>query len=112
MPNHKREGKWQPFDGLQGYRDALRNTEKKRTLVRCPTLSEDTIQDINLQLQRGWNEKVPLRITYYRKGEFCEIEGCIEKINRSTWEILIVGTTIPLTSIYRIEDIEPKEEDK
>lgn len=105
MPKHERQGKWQPFDGLQGYRAALRKTEKNRTAVACPTLSEDAIQEIDQCLQQALQKQARLKVTYYKSGFFYDAEGVIVKINRGLFELVIGEQTIGLTSIYRVEKL-------
>lgn len=105
MPKHERQGKWQPFDGLQGYRSALRKTEKNRTAVACPTLSEDAILEINECLQQAFQEQSLLKITYYKAGFFYDVEGVIAKMNRALFELVIDEVTIGLTSIYRVQKV-------
>jgi len=104
MPTRDRQGKWQPFDAVPGYQEALQQAETKQSWEKCPTLSEDEIEEINIILQRGLLEKIPLRITYYQKGFFYDIEGLIQMISPLIGKIIINGCPIRLTSIYRVEE--------
>lgn len=102
MPTRK--GKWQPFDGLEGYRKALRQSEQAHNKNQCPRLCEDRIEELDYLLQKAFHEKHEICLTYFRDGYYFEVEGKLQALDVANNIVIIDEQKIKLFSIFKIKE--------
>jgi hypothetical protein len=102
MPNKERKGKWQPYDGLEGYRNVLESIEYEKGKVAKPILLPDQLEELNEQLEIAVTNNKDVRIIYYKNGYFSEIEGLITKVDLIQKAIFINFKKIPVNLIQKI----------
>jgi len=99
MQNKERKGKWQPFDALEGYRNALGQTEKEVFKKEKPQIMPDKAEEINETLKKAYKEKNQIKIEYYNKGYTSYIKGIIIKVDFISKKIIFSEETIYLKDI-------------
>lgn len=90
---------FQSFDALKGYREILRETE--RVIVSRKVLSEDDLDMLDRKIKMIKNGMV-IKIIYYDKDQYVQLEGKVSKINLNTKFLQIVKTKINLKDIVDI----------
>lgn len=105
MPSKERQGKWQPFDALEGYKTSLRNVEYEKTKIPKPILLPDELEQLNYRLIHAIEENKTIKVIYYKDGFNYEIEGEVTKVNNISKEITINDQTIKLNCINNIIEI-------
>ncbi|MGD9605112.1 MAG: YolD-like family protein [Bacilli bacterium] len=104
MPTNERQGKWQPFDGLAGFKKSINGTEQGRIRQTKPTLMPDELELLNEKLQNALHSQNEVEIIYFQAGYFCKVRGEISKADFVFKEIFINGKRIKISSITKIID--------
>lgn len=104
MPNNNRQGKWQPFDALEGFQKAIRQVESEKSKVSKPILFPDELEKLNNQLIAAFENQTIIKIIYYYNGYFKEIEGVVNKIDDIQKEIIIDSQRLKFDLIIKIVD--------
>jgi|SRR5690554_183701 len=102
MPNN-RKGKWQPFDALKGYKDALSDVEKQRDKVDKPLLSEDELMILNYKITSAYKNKHKIKLEFYQDGFIKNIEGKIIKIDQINRKIHLDCKVVNLDMVTNIQ---------
>lgn len=89
MQSKERKGKWQPFDALEGYSDALRKVEKEKEKCEKPILLNDKLEELNEKLLSSFEAKREIEIEYYNRGYLENLVGVVCKIDYINKEIVI-----------------------
>ena len=100
--NIQRAQIFQSFDALKGFREILK--EQERIVVPKKVLSEDDLDDLDRkvhQLKKG----MIVKVIYYDRGQYIQLEGVISKINLDTKILQIVKNKLNLLDIVDIEII-------
>ena len=98
--NHDQSTQFQPFDSLKGFREYLREKEKKP--VQRKELLEDECERLNClfqQLQKGMSVK----IVYYTHQQYQTLQGMITKIDAEYHKVLFIDDQ--RIEFYDIRDI-------
>lgn len=72
--------KYQPFNALEGHKEALEEKEKKLLHVERPILSEDDFSRINDSLLEVINNHITAKFYIFRKNKIIEVESKVYKI--------------------------------
>ena len=99
--NHDQSTQFQPFDSLKGFREYLREKEKKP--VQRKELLEDECERLNClfqQLQKG----MVVNIVYYHHQQYKTIQGMITQIDIDYRKVLFIDNQ--RIEFYDIRDIE------
>lgn len=106
MPNknksNERKGKWQPFDGLEGYQRSLRQVEYEKNKKPKPVLSEDALEELNEKLIYALDNKQEVTVEYYQDGYCYCLTGIIEEVNTPYGNLKIDSKILKLNSILKI----------
>lgn len=96
----QRAQQFQSFDALKGFREIL----KKQEIVVVPKkiLSEDDYELLNQQVHQI-KVGMMIRVVYYCKGQYLQMDGRVSKLNLDTQIIQIVKTKLSLRDIVEIE---------
>ncbi|MCI5938496.1 MAG: YolD-like family protein [Bacilli bacterium] len=89
-----------PFDGLKGFKEALR--EKEKIKVAKKILSQEEKDNISYKLLQI-NKGNIIKIIYYEDGEYLEIEGMVSSIDYVFKTITIVYKKIDFNNILEIK---------
>lgn len=91
MGNIDRARQFMPFDALKGLQEALR--EKEKEVENRKELSEESLLELNEQLQRvGIGDCACIK--FYNKQRYIVVEGNITSINIIEKQIEIDNTTV------------------
>lgn len=90
---------FQSFDALKGFREILK--EKERVIVPKKILSEDDLAELDYKVHQI-KVGMTVKVTYYDKGQYVQIEGIVSKLNLDTKMIQIVKIKISLNTITEI----------
>ena len=71
--------KWRPFNSLGNTSKMILASNKQKTRISMPILSEDQVYEINDKIKCSLNNLV--NIKYYQNGYLYEINGTIKKID-------------------------------
>jgi hypothetical protein len=102
MPNNGRKGKWQPFDGLEGYQSALDHVDQEKGKAEKPILFPDELEELDRKMMLAINENREVEITYYQNGYFYTIAGKIENADSIGKAITVSGKTVKINTIQNI----------
>lgn len=91
---------FQSFDALKGFREILK--EKERVIVPKKILSEDDLAELDYKVHQIKIGMI-IKVTYYDKGQYVQIEGIVSKLNLDTKMIQIVKTKLDLKNLVNIE---------
>lgn len=89
-----------PFDGLKGFKEALR--EKEKIVVPKKILSQDEKDIISYKLLQIKKEDI-IKVVYYENDEYIETEGMVSNINYEDKSITIVYKKIDFNNIIDIK---------
>lgn len=95
---------FQSFDALKGFREILK--EQERIVVPKKILSEDDLAELDFKVHQIKVGMI-IKIVYYDKGQYVQLEGKVSKFNLDTKMIQIVKTKLDLKQIVQIEIITP-----
>jgi hypothetical protein len=106
MPNIKeRQGKWQPYDALEGYQASLRKVEHEKGKIARPVLSPDALEELDEKLKRAMDTDQRIKISFYQDGYVKEAEGLIVKVDPIDRLVMLNSTSIKLSAILDIDEI-------
>lgn len=94
---------FQSFDALKGFREILKKQEK--VIVSKKILSEDDLAELNYKVHQI-KVGMMIKVVYYDKGQYIQLEGKVAKLNFDTKIIQIVKTKINLKNIIHIDLIQ------
>ncbi len=89
-----------PFDALKGFREALR--EKEKTVVERVELSEEENDKLGVKIRQIKKES-RVKVIYYRKGKYLEIEGLVSRIDFECHYVTIAQTKIIFEDILDVK---------
>lgn len=72
---------YQPFDALEGFREAISDANFEYEKSKRPTLSEDQVNEINYKLIDAIQNESSITVKYYKNGYFYLHEGIVSKID-------------------------------
>ncbi len=98
----KREGKWQAFDSLTGFRAALLQTENNYHKIKQAELCEDQIYEIEYLLKTFHENKKQVEITYFLNGQYHRLIGLIDKLDYMNKQVVLNKQILKMDSIYKI----------
>lgn len=90
---------FQSFDALKGFREILKEQEK--IIVPKRILSEDDLNELDYKVHQI-KVGMMIKVVYYDKGQYIQLEGRVAKINLDTKMIQIVKTKLDLRQIIQI----------
>ena len=104
MPNRvNRASQFMPFDALCGFREALRQVERKVELKK--ELSIDQEEKLNRQI--NLIEIVSLiEIVFYSKNEYLKIIGEVKKIDFINKWLIVSNVKILITEVVSVKILE------
>ncbi|MCR0155782.1 YolD-like family protein [[Clostridium] innocuum] len=91
---------FQSFDALKGFREILKEQEK--IVVPKKILSEDDLAELDYKVHQIKVGMI-IKIVYYDKGQYIQLEGKISKLNLDTKIIQIVKKQIDLRQLIEID---------
>lgn len=97
-----RKGKWQPFDGLEGYKKSIRNVVSERKKIPKPVLLPDELEILNEKLNLAISQNAEVTVSYYQSGCIRSAFGRISKVDAINKEIVIGTEKIKITMITKI----------
>ena len=102
MPNRERQGKWQPFDALSGFKSSLKKVEYEKDKIAKPVIYPDQLEEMNEVITSAFNGEEEVVIQFYRGGYIYETSGLIQKIDPVYKVIEIDNNNIKLNMIVNI----------
>ena len=102
MPNRERQGKWQPFDALDGYKTSLKRVEYEKDKITKPVIYPDQLEEMNEVLTSAFNNQEIVVIQFYRNGYIYEKVGLIDKVDPINKTIKIDNNNIKLNMIVNL----------
>lgn len=97
-----RKGKWQPFDALTGYHEALEKVVLQKNKQARPVLASEYFEELNEKLYEALASKKEVSIKYYDDGYIYKVSGIISKVDTVYKMIIINNKKIPLNYITEI----------
>ncbi len=97
-----RKGKWQPFDALEGYKDALRNVEYKMGKIEMPELSESDIEIIMECIYKAIEKKKLVDVSYYLDGYIYKCEGYAQRFDLQNSTFILTTKKIMMKNIIQV----------
>lgn len=91
--------KWAPFDGLAGFNDLYKELKYRLGKKERPILSEDQLYEMDINLQKAFNEQIPVYLSYFQDGYIKQTYGRITKIDQVYKFIYIEYVKYPLSVI-------------
>ncbi|MGD9886659.1 MAG: YolD-like family protein [Bacilli bacterium] len=104
MPNNERKGKWQPFDGLDGFKRHINNVEQERNRQQKPVLMPDELELLNEKLCNALCSQNEVEVVYFQAGYFCKTRGEITKVDAVFKEIMVGEKKVKISAITQIID--------
>lgn len=101
-----RARQFMPFDALKGYKEALQ--EKRKIKINKKELTEDDISELSYKINQIQKNMI-IKVIYYNKEEYLEVEGMVSKIDFDNRYVTIVKTKIKFDNILKIKSDEIKE---
>lgn len=89
-----------PFDGLKGFKEALK--EKEKIIVPKKILSQDEKDIISYKLLQIRKEDI-IKVVYYENDEYIETEGMVSNIDLEKKNLTIVYKKINFNDIIEIK---------
>ncbi|TDM00693.1 YolD-like family protein [Macrococcus carouselicus] len=82
--------KWAPFATMpEQFQDVRQQIENQNKITR-PELSDDRLQELDIQLKEALHRQCPVLIQFYHDGYIDELTMTVERID--TWALHIIGT--------------------
>lgn len=91
---------FQSYDALKGFKEILR--EQERIVVPKKELSEDDLEQLDYKIHQVKVGQI-IKIIYYDKSQYIQLEGIISKINLDTKILMIVKNKINIHDIIDID---------
>lgn len=98
-----------PFDGLKGFKEALR--EKEKILVDKKLISQEEKDKLSKQIIKIKKGMI-VKIIFFENEEYIELEGIVSKIDFTYKKIVIVKKEINFNDILKINIQGEKDEFK
>ncbi len=102
--NKGRKGKWQPFDGLEGYKNSIRSVVTEREKIPKPVLLPDELEILNEKLKAAISQNAEVTVSYYQGGSIRAVFGKITKVEAVNKEITVGSEKIKIAMITKISD--------
>lgn len=102
--NKERKGKWQPFDGLEGYKKSIRSVVTEREKKPKPVLLPDELEILNEKLNAAITQNAEITVSYYQGGYIRSVFGKITKVDAVNKEIAVGPEKIKISMITKIDD--------
>ncbi|VEU80525.1 YolD-like family protein [Haploplasma axanthum] len=101
MNKYKDRGiiKWSPFDSLAGFNDLYTELKYKLGKMDKPILSEDQLNEMDINLNKAISNNCEISVTYYQDGYRKNIFGYISKIDYLNMCIYIERNKLEINSI-------------
>ena len=90
---------FQSFDALKGFREILK--EQERVIVPQKVLSEDDLAELDYKVHQIKVGMI-IKVIYYEKGQYIQMEGIVSKLYLDTKMIQIVKTKLDLNNVIYI----------
>mgnify|MGYP004613591019 CR=1 FL=1 len=90
---------FQSYDALKGFKEILR--EQERIIVPKKELSEDDLEQLDYKIHQVKVGQI-IKIIYYDKNQYVQLEGIVSKINLDTKMLMIVKKKINIMNIIEI----------
>lgn len=103
MPNKERKGKWQPFDALEGFKEALENTKYRRFKNSKPDILPDIADEIDRILKESVLLHKKIEVKYFYDGYVLNLSGIITVIDNINNFFVMNGKKYKIDSIVDIE---------
>lgn len=104
MPNRvNRASQFMPFDALSGFREALRQVERKVELKK--ELSIDQEENLNRQIKLIEIGSL-IEVVFYSKNEYLKIIGEVKKIDFINKWLIVSNVKIPITEVVSVKILE------
>lgn len=100
--NKERKGKWQPFDGLEGYKKSIRGVVAEREKKQKPVLLPDELEILNEKLNAAISQNAEVTVSYYQGGYIKSAFGKISKVDAVNKEITVGSERIKMAMITKI----------
>lgn len=95
---------FQPFDSLKGFRNILKEQERKK--VKPKLLFEEELEKLNIEMEQVKKGDL-VRVVYYDHGEYIEMKGKVVKLDKEMQKMIqIVRTKIKFSQIVEIQCLE------
>ena len=104
MPNDERQGKWQAFDGLDGFRKRIKKIEQRRVSSSKPVLMADELALLDEKLKKAIDSQNEVEIVFFQKGSFWRLRGVVSKVDFVFREIIVANKKISVSTITQIND--------
>ena len=85
-----RAAKYLPFDSLKGWKEELRQKEKKKKKQPFPILSDEQKDQMDVTLFECYSQNKAILISYYENGTFVSYSGVIENIDVLNGQIILL----------------------
>ena len=104
MPNNEkgRKGKWQPFDGLEGYKNSIRSVVSEREKKPKPILLPDELEILNEKLNLAISQNAEVTVSHYQGGYIRSVFGKISKVDAVNKEMTVGSERIKIAMITKI----------
>ena len=104
MNREDRAKQFLPFDAMKGLTEALRAKDEIHSRVEKRELSEDMAEELSATLNKV-AKGARIRITFFYKGHYLDIEGNVEEIS-GAYKYLVIGKErIYFDDIYDLDII-------
>lgn len=90
---------FQSYDALKGFKEILR--EQERIIVPKKELSEDDLEQLDYKIHQVKVGQI-IKIIYYDKNQYVQLEGIVSKINLDTKMLMIVKKKVNIMNIIEI----------
>lgn len=90
---------FQSYDALKGFKEILR--EQERIIVPKKELSEDDLEQLDYKIHQVKVGQI-IKIIYYDKNQYVQLEGIVSKINLDTKMLKIVKKKVNIMNIIEI----------
>ncbi|GGB10833.1 YolD-like family protein [Macrococcus hajekii] len=82
--------KWAPFATIPEQFQDVRQQIENQNKIKRPELSDDRLEELDIQLKEAYHRQCPVVIEFYRDGYINDLTMTIERID--TWAFHIIGT--------------------
>ena len=73
--------KYQPFDALRGFKEAILNADYEHGKIKMPVLSEDQAEIINQKLIEALEHNSEIEILYFKNGYIHKHKGVLKFVD-------------------------------
>lgn len=97
-----KKGKWQPFDALEGYKEALKEAEYEVGKIPKPELSDFELDLLDINIDKAIKMQSKVNITYYKDGYIYRLNEQIFKLDIYKRSINVGSKMISMDDIIEI----------